>query len=173
MGQAEIQTQIDHLTVDGLEEIFVESERVTPPSREDSEPPPLCLTFKQACEHFGLKATALRARIKSGEIRAEKVDGVNGPAWRVYPTQPLRDPNTPPAKPSRQGVESAKLLELVEDLQAKLDLANRQLQAASFRNGYLEAQVEGQLQQIKLLADSQSKTFWWKRFCSWFLGVRS
>lgn len=59
--------------------------------------------------------------------------------------------------------EVSKHLELIRDLQ-------NQLQAASFRNGYLESQLENQREQIKLLTDSQNKGGWWARFSSWFFG---
>lgn len=49
---------------------------------------------------------------------------------------------------------------LVRDLQAKLE-------AASYRIGYLEAQLETERQQIKLLTDSQHKSGWWTRFKKW------
>lgn len=60
-------------------------------------------------------------------------------------------------------IEVTKHLELIRDLQ-------NQLQAASFRNGYLESQLENQREQIKLLTDSQHKGGWWARFSSWFFG---
>jgi hypothetical protein len=62
-----------------------------------------------------------------------------------------------------QATEVTKHLELIRDLQ-------NQLQAASFRNGYLESQLENQREQIKLLTDSQHKGGWWARFSSWFFG---
>lgn len=51
--------------------------------------------------------------------------------------------------------------ELIKDLQHKLE-------AASYRLGYLEHQLETQTDQIKLLTDRQHKTGWWARFSSWF-----
>jgi hypothetical protein len=153
MGQPESIVTNNQVTVDGFDEIFVESDSVTELSRESITTPPKGLTFKEACEHFSLKATALRVRIKSGEVAAEKIEGVNGPEWRIYPTPPLRIPTGTAAQPS----QSSKLLEIVQDLQHKLDQANQQLQAAGFRNGYLEAQVESHKEQIKLLPDLQTQ----------------
>ena len=61
---------------------------------------------------------------------------------------------------------------LVKELLAKLE-------ALTYRNGYLEAQlterqkeVDSQREQIKLLTDSQHKPGWWQRFSSWFFGAR-
>lgn len=52
---------------------------------------------------------------------------------------------------------------LVRDLQAKLE-------AASYRIGYLEAQLETERQQVKLLTDSQHKPGWWAQFKKWCAG---
>jgi excisionase family DNA binding protein len=46
------------------------------------------------------------------------------------------------------------------------------VEALTFRNGYLEAQLEAQREQIKLLTDSQHKPSWWANFASWFMGRR-
>jgi hypothetical protein len=171
MGQVEVQPQNEHLTVEGLEEIFVESETVAQPLRESNATLSRGLSFKEACEYYGLKATALRVRIKSGEIPAEKIQGMNGPEWRIYPAQPSRDPFAQITEPHREVIEPNKLLEIVQDLQSKLEAANQQLQAANFRNGYLEAQVESQQGQIKLLVDSQrNRGSWWSGFVSWLRG---
>lgn len=168
MGQPEFEMTNSHLTVDGLEEIFIESETVAQPFREGDATLPRGLTFKEACDYFALKPTALRTRIKSGEITAEKTEGINGPEWRIYPAQPSRNPSGHFTQPLR-GTEPDKLMEMIQDLQSKLDKANQQLQAASFRNGYLESQVDSHKEQIKLLVDSQHNNHpWWHRFGSWF-----
>lgn len=169
MGQPKLVTQNDPVEVDGLEEFFIESETVTPQEQVVHATPPRGLTFKEACTFYGLKATALRVRIKSGEIAAEKIEGVNGPEWRIYPTAPKRAHAATPAAPVRDPSETM-LLQLVQDMQNKLDSANHQLQAATYRNGYLESQLESKELQIKLLTDSQPKRTGWSRFWSWFTG---
>jgi hypothetical protein len=169
MGQPKFELPNDHLTVGGLDKFFVQPATVTQPLHEDHATPPQGLTFKEACIFFGLKPTALRVRIKSREIAAEKIEGINGPEWRIYPTQPLRHPSAHVAPPLR-GHEPDKFLKMIEDLQAKLDAANHQLQAASFRNGYLESQVESHKEQIKLLTDSQHRAGWWQRLYRWARG---
>jgi hypothetical protein len=54
----------------------------------------------------------------------------------------------------------------LQPLLALLENKDRELQAASFRNGYLEAQLAERDQQIKLLTDSQHKPSWWARLCA-------
>lgn len=46
----------------------------------------------------------------------------------------------------------------------------KELEGATFRIGYLEAQLAERDQQIKLLADSQHKPGWWARFKKWCAG---
>lgn len=170
MNQAKTESEYDHLTGDGLEEFFLESEAVSQPSESPLAAPARGMTFKEACIFFGLKPTALRVRIKSGDIAAEKIDGLNGPEWRIYPTQPSRNSSVSPSAPTR-GPEPDKLLMMMQDLQIRLDAANAQLQAANFRNGYLEAQLEGRDREILLLTDNQHRRHRWSRFWSWFTGT--
>jgi excisionase family DNA binding protein len=47
----------------------------------------------------------------------------------------------------------------------------RKLEGASFRIGYLEAQLEAERNQVKLLTDSLHKPSLWTKFKSWFLGA--
>jgi hypothetical protein len=169
MGQAELEIQNDPLTIDGLGEFFDTSETVTQPLRDGDAAPPRGLTFKEACTFFGLKPTALRVRIKSGEISAEKIEGVNGPEWRIYPAQPSRNPSAHIAQPLR-GPEANKLLEIIQELQTKLDTANHQLQASSYRNGYLESQLQEREREVKLLTDERQRGGRWERLKRWFSG---
>jgi hypothetical protein len=174
MNDQALQSQSDLLTAEGLEDLFVDDATLAQPSRNP------CvtlsqggLTFKAACDYFELKPTALRMRIKSGEIAADKISGANGPEWRIYPdkpAQPLRDPSATVALPLHNP-DGNKFLEIIQDLQNKLDNANQQLQAASFRNGYLESQLQERDKEIKLLTDSQHKN-WWTRLQSWFTSDR-
>lgn len=163
------------LDVEGLDEFFDTPASV---SRDPGETVTQGISFKDACAHYGLKATALRTRIKAGEIAAEKVDGPNGPEWRVFPErvpQPFRNSSVTLSSPIRE-VSDNRLLDMIQELQNKLDIANRELQGANYRVGYLENQVlerERDVQelgtQIKLLTDSQNgHRKWWHRFMSWF-----
>lgn len=64
------------------------------------------------------------------------------------------------------GVTEAKHLEVIQQMMAKLEGAN-------YRIGWLESQLrerETDVQELKLLVDSQHKPSWWRRFSSWFIG---
>jgi len=66
--------------------------------------------------------------------------------------------------------KDAKIDELMEKVEGLMDKLN----SASYRNGYLESQVQTTQDQIKLLTDSQrQEKSWWARFSSWFLGKTS
>ena len=59
-----------------------------------------------------------------------------------------------------------------------LDLSARelrlmdQLNALTYRNGYLESKLEEREKEVQLLTDSQHKRGWWARFASWFVTGR-
>lgn len=63
----------------------------------------------------------------------------------------------------------------VEALQAviteqleQIDEQTRRLEAASYRIGYLEAQLGARDEQVKLLTTSVSSSGWWHSVCQWF-----
>ncbi|HEY9680653.1 MAG TPA: hypothetical protein V6C86_03585 [Oculatellaceae cyanobacterium] len=169
------------LTTDGLDEIFdAEAEPIEQNIKQGANSPPTShehgagMSLKAACKHYRLAASTLRAKIKSGEIPAEKVQGSNGPEWRIYPNwlrfeQPKRQSDTQGAATVTPGSQSEvnRLLDLIEKQAAKLEAAAGQI-------GYLTSQLEErdkaldkQEQKIKLLTDSQAKRGWWFRFSSW------
>lgn len=61
------------------------------------------------------------------------------------------------------------LLKRLADVEKQLTDAQKELQGAVWRNGYLESQLENERQQIKLLTDSQHKGSWWAGFKKWFV----
>ncbi len=198
---------VETSSTEGLDDLFASAQPLR--NSEPLDPQPFQsegatlasgLSFKEACDFYNLKPTALRSRIKTGKVSAEKVDGPNGPEWRIYPealVTPLRDPSVGNAQPSRhpdgtvaeplrhpddtatqpfRDPIDSRLFDMIDDLQAKLEQANRQLQAANFRVGYLENQVSERhndiidlTSTIKLLTDNQQKPSWWQRFKAFFV----
>ena len=65
------------------------------------------------------------------------------------------------SEPVPTSVETDEHLNYIQELQLKLE-------GATYRIGYLEAQLENERAQIKLLTDSQHKGGWWAKFSSWF-----
>jgi hypothetical protein len=61
----------------------------------------------------------------------------------------------------------------VDEKDAKIEALMKELQGATYRNGYLESQLETTKDQIKLLTDgNRSKKSWWAKFSSWFIGTK-
>lgn len=63
-----------------------------------------------------------------------------------------------------QGETEAKHLEVLQQFMLKLEAAN-------YRIGWLESQLserEADVQELKLLVDSQRKPGWWTKFSNWF-----
>lgn len=183
------------IDVDGLEDVFeADIELIEQGSKHGANTVPTgyqqgaSMSLKAACRHYKLSASTLRAKIKNGEIPAQKIQGANGPEWRVFPTEPSllgsgkhgaeegskHGANTVPA--GYQGIaapELNRLLDLIEKQAAKLETASGQI-------GYLQSQLEERDKDlaerdnsIKLLTDSQHKRGWFQKFSSWFLGQQS
>jgi hypothetical protein len=107
---------------------------------------------------------------------------LNGPEWRIEPPEQTvitdrgdsdqtlvieqGDPDQTPINtlinPDQQIVTA--LLARITEVESKLSETQNALQSASWRNGYLESQLESQRDQIKLLTDTQHKPTWWQRF---------
>lgn len=185
------------VSLDGLEEVFdVDSTVTNEVDQGDSTVPSkkiVGLTIREASLHYNLAIPTIRLKIKTGDIPATKVNGPKGPEWRVFPsglpqsaepidislTDPTDQADSPQSEGSHQtdrtiaegfhqaNINVASLIKANQELSAKLE-------AVVYRNGYLEAQVESERQQIKLLTDQLHKPDapaelgWWSRFCSWF-----
>lgn len=158
------------------------------------------MSLKAACIHYKLAPSTLRMKIKRGEIPAKKIQGANGPEWRVFQaSSEFSDPNKQGAEHGvRQGAnasqagyqghaqfETNRLLNLIEKQSVKLETAAGQI-------GYLKSRLDTYEEQVKLLPDLQAqaaktaiqearameleaeleriKTHWWYRFWNWFSG---
>lgn len=185
------------VSLDGLEDVFeTDTTVIEDSSQADIKPQQGCtdgLTIRQASQHYRLAIPTIRLRIKTGSIPAIKVDGPKGPEWRVFPNgvpqqldqaditvqQVDAQPDNTETEEFYQADRSiaegfhqaninvANLIKANQDLTAKLE-------GVVYRNGYLEAQLEAERQQVKLLTDQlhQPETVpapsWWARFSAWF-----
>lgn len=178
---------------DGLEELFL-------PGLPQEVPGglPEGVPVNEAAEKLGLTERAVLKRLRRGTLKGFKISSKRGEKWLVSSSEvaagvpeaspvlpipvlglPHSDEGLPEGAPefdrglpSNSYNEIERLLDLVTDLQSKLDKAQEQLQSASFRNGYLESKLEDKEHQIKLLTDSQHKASWWARFSSCFFQGR-
>lgn len=140
-------------------------------------------SLQDAANKLNISVITVRRRLQKGTLKGYKIQGSNGPEWRVispnYST-PIIDKEQPdptlvadhshtkqtPANPD-QAVITALLVRL-SDIESKLLDSQNALQSATWRNGYLESKLEERDNQVKLLTDSQHKPGWWAKFSSWF-----
>lgn len=187
MGDPAVQQANNPLAIEGLDSLFraedtpgqdVQApEDRTPQDIEVVEDTPgrdieQVWTVDEAAANLGISAKTVLRRLQKGTLKGHKVPGQFGLEWRVAQDTPGQQST---AAQDRTPQDTGELIQL----QVKLDLMSselrelrQQLQGASFRNGYLQAQLEQRDQEIKLLTDSQHKRGWWTSFCSWFLGVK-
>jgi len=187
----------------GLDDLFA-AEVVPGSSKLNQVAPTETVSVESAAKLLGLSVKTVKDRLRKGTLNGCKVKDKFGEKWLVilgseYQVVPEAVEIVPESSPSPSGVVGASV-----DLQvffALLDRKDRELQAATFRNGYLESQISDYNNQLKLLPDLQAKASqakdlmeelaikqqelldlrtkvdkleqsWWIRFSSWFLGSR-
>ena len=129
-------------------------------------------TPEQAAEALGKSVRTIRRMLQDGTLDGYKVPGPKRLEWRVKPLTPIAvSPSDDRTK--RDNSDTALVCELrnqIQELKTNCEQAAKQLEGAIYRTGYLEAQLEAERQQVKLLTDGQHKSTWWHRIRSWFAG---
>lgn len=169
---------LDPASTDGIDDLFDVMpglDIVTPDSKPgpDVISPGSWWTLAEAVTHLSVNEKTLRRWIKQGKVTAIKVQGARGEEWRIEPGQvrtslesqkPGLDIVSPDIIITSQSQAIDIDTEQVIELRVRLEIFERenqqlkeQLQGATYRNGYLEARLEGKEQEIKLLTDSQHK----------------
>jgi hypothetical protein len=186
------------VSLNGLDEVFDVDTKVIDHGDQANSTVPFRtasgLNIREASQHYGLAIPTIRLKIKTGDIPAIKVNGPKGPEWRVFPdgapekpeqidinlsssndqggisdTEAFYEPDRSIAEGFHQAnINVASLIKANQEMTAKLE-------AAVYRNGYLEAQIENERQQVKLLTDRLHTPLplpvdltLWAKFCSWF-----
>lgn len=118
----------------------------------------------EASARLGVSERTIRRRIRGGKLATKKdCDGRTLVLCPAAPDTAEQTPDSVKQMPDSNRHEE-RIDPLVTELMAKLEVL-------TYRNGYLEAQLENHREQIKLLTDSEhNKTGWWKRFCNWITG---
>lgn len=175
----------DAATTDGMDDLFdVESglDIVSPDlkPRLDIVSPDSWWTLAEAVTQLSVNEKTLRRWIKQGRVNAVKVQGTRGEEWRIEPGQartsaeqekPGLDIFSPDITITGQtqpiDIDTEQLIQLrvrLEIFEQENQELKAQLQGATYRNGYLEARLEGKEHEIKLLTDSQHhKPSLWQR----------
>lgn len=164
--------ETDTLT-DGDPEIVLDYLPTNPTTNRDQAD----LTPEQAALALGKSVRTIRRMLEKGSLPGYKIAGKKRDEWRVAVTQlsditdTIEDVKTDSVRDDDRLV--IELKDRIVHLEEQLNKANREIQSAAYRNGYLEAQAELKDQQIKLLTDSQlQQQSWWARFSSWFFRSR-
>lgn len=87
----------------------------------------------------------------------------NHPSITVHPTADIS------VQDHNDGTGTLPVDAFIKLIESNKELLNK-VESATYRNGYLEAQLAAKDEQIKLLTDSQHKSGWWARFSGWFTG---
>ena len=127
---------------------------------------------EDAARVLSLSINALKKRLRKGSLTGYKVSSKHGEKWFVdrheLPVRQAPVTGTPsqyltPVPTDAEGVPSGtdKHLEVICELQGKIEVL-------TYRNGYLQSQLESYKEQVKLLTDSQHKPKWWQRLQTWF-----
>ncbi|HNB20830.1 MAG TPA: helix-turn-helix domain-containing protein [Candidatus Obscuribacter sp.] len=196
-------------TVDttGLEDFFSSRDKADP---ED-------LTLEEAAKRLNLSERTVQRRLKHGQLIGYKVSGPRGPEWRIKLEScedttlrllPTSDDTTFSSEDTTD-VESVSSEDMTDDNRTaaahayvqftdfykdQIETLQEKLEAATYRNGYLEAQLSNAETQLKLLPDLSAKAIktetleqqigrleaelatarqsWWVRFGRWFIGKK-
>lgn len=191
--------QPDPAAIDGLDDLFVEgvtsSETGPSPSHDEVPGPSPLLSARQAAKILGISKRSVLRLIQEQKLEAIKENGKylieleavkvrkqsladSGPSYDEGPPKPVSvDIEVSPSSPLESGPSYDEGLPEtisfdVEDSTNSLDAYKllKELEAATYRVGYLEAQLEAERNQVKLLTDQLHKPNWWSRFTDWFLG---
>lgn len=161
----------DSVTIDGLEEVFDTTVAESNEQSVQTESTPLAnreqegLTLSEAASAFGVSKHTVRRWIKEGKVEAYKVNGERGPEWRVYGDHP--DQNVDVDLTDKTNTFQSNLTQQVQPQQnATTELLMEQMEliremrhemeGLTYRNGYLQAQLEHKDEQLKLLPDFEA-----------------
>jgi hypothetical protein len=132
------------------------------------------ITTEEAAHRLGISARAVLNRLKAGTLQGRRIKGKFKTEWRILwnlqqssseGSEPYHEVTSEVAsEPSDTSDEHYAASDKdgavsLQWLREQVKQLTDQSQALSFRNGYLEAQLEMQRDQVKLLPDFQSKAF--------------
>lgn len=201
--EAHKQATQDTVDTAGLEDFFRCHDKT---SQQD-------LTLEEASARLNLSERTIQRRLKQGQLRGYKIPGPRGPEWRIQvettdnstvdTTQATVDttptglvttvinPMSSQDKTQDEQAVASPISDILEFYKEQIDVLHDKLEAATYRNGYLEAQLSAAQQEVKLLPDLSARATMveqleekvakleselsaerqrsgWSRFCSWF-----
>lgn len=173
------------VSLEGLEAVFetnpltseaseVASDKDTSSSEHFGTTTVEVITTEEAAQRLGISARAVLNRLKAGTLQGRRIKGKFKTEWRVLwnlskfgseGSEPYEEITSEVASEVTDSENETNFASdnhealSVQWMKEQVKQLTDQSQALSFRNGYLEAQLEMQRDQIKLLPDFQSKAF--------------
>lgn len=192
MEKNEASEHVTDLSLVGLEEVFVQvehsakNEQIAGNSNIhehvhelDAESFEL-VSMAEAARRLKMPYPTLRRQVISGKIPS--ITGTDGKplvkiAFSEYSNEQREQQLNKPEQKPLESEYSATIHRLLEQMEAERVYSrslNERLEAANHRNGYLEAQVDQQKEQIKLLTDTQKPNrSWLQKFGDWLIGAKA
>lgn len=173
------------------------------------------LTLEEAAKRLNLSERTVQRRLKNGQLKGYKIAGPRGPEWRIKvescedttgqafaasddttfstdDTTIIETVSTEDTTRDSKATTTNAFTQFAEFYHEQIETLQEKLEAATFRNGYLEAQLSNAESQLKLLPDLSAKATkaesleeqvarleselfvlkenWFTRFYRWFLG---
>ena len=189
----------------GLEDFFSSHDK---PEQED-------LTLDEAAKRLNLSERTVQRRLKNGQIKGYKIPGPRGPEWRIKvescedttgaafaasddttfsteDTTVIESMSSEDMTPDNRTPASQAFGQFTDFYKDQIEALQEKLEAATYRNGYLEAQLSNAESQLKLLPDlsikatkaetleqqitrleadlAEARQGWFRKFGRWFLG---
>ena len=196
----------DPADMTGLEDFFPSHDKA---GQED-------LTLEEAAKRLNLSERTIQRRLKRGQLTGYKVNGDRGPEWRIVleasldttskavptsddmtvDTEVMTDAESVSSEDPTPGATSSNVQlfqHFASFYQDQMENLQEKLEAATFRNGYLEAELSSAKNQLLLLPDlsakaeqtevlqqqlkqleqeiSAQKQGWYQKFIAWFTGT--
>lgn len=127
-------------------------------------------TLSDAAANLGLSTRTILRRLKTGSLKGIKVQGANGPEWRISPMTPRTADagnlhasvtTVTPDRRSSDDTTVATLVKVIAEQSEQLKLQAEHLQAATYLIQNQQSHILEQSQQIKLLEDRSRHYGWW------------
>lgn len=146
----------DPATTSGMDDLFIESVEVGT-TRDESVAPTDGIPVEQAASQLGLSVKTVKDRLRKGTLKGYKERGKFGERWMVCLGRDYLVVLSSPEESTGHAESVAPSGMTLEPLTELLKQKDKELQAAHWRNGYLEAILSERDAQLKLLPDYQSK----------------
>lgn len=175
------------------------------------------LTLEEAAKRLNLSERTVQRRLKNGQLKGYKIAGPRGPEWRIKvescedttgqasatsddttlstdDTTIIETLSTEDTTRDSKATTAIAFTQFAEFYHVQIETLQEKLEAATYRNGYLEAQLSSAESQLKLLPDlsvkatkvetmeqqiakleldlASARRSWWTRFAAWFLGQK-